>query len=173
VVLAIIAILAAILTPLVTQYVEEARVVRAQEEARIIATGINLHLRDTGKYPIYATYASPATDANTLFGPGTTPTFGAPWGTVTSISLQTRLNTNHFGLPTTVGQGKVNYRGPYSSGIEADPWDRSYIAFVGPATNPMALFVISAGPDGTISTAKEQNSGSFTIAGDDIAVRVR
>src|SRR5437016_6347268 len=65
VLLAIIAILAAILTPIVTGYIDQARNARANEDTSKISTAFNLHLRDTGRYPIWDTTAA----ANT----GTTP----------------------------------------------------------------------------------------------------
>jgi prepilin-type N-terminal cleavage/methylation domain-containing protein len=176
VVLAIIAILAAILTPLVTSYVDEARNTRALADARMLADAVNLHVRDTGKYPIYSSYTSISTDSDTLFGPGTAPTFGSTntsWGQMSSTSLQTRLNTNVFTLPTTYTAGRVVYRGPYTSGLEADPWGNSYIAMVGPATYGSALFVISAGANGVIETTKIQAGGSFAASGDDITSRIR
>ena len=54
VVLAIIAILAAILTPMVTGYLDPARVARAQADARTIAGAVKLYQRDTGRWPVYA-----------------------------------------------------------------------------------------------------------------------
>ena len=54
VVLAIIAILAAILTPMVTGYLDQARVARAQADARTIADAVKLYQRDTGRWPVYA-----------------------------------------------------------------------------------------------------------------------
>ena len=53
VVLAIIAILAAVLTPLVTNYLDQARLTRAQADVRTIADAIKLYQRDTGRWPIY------------------------------------------------------------------------------------------------------------------------
>ena len=173
--MAIIAVLAAVLTPLVAQYVDEARSVRALQEVKMIAQAIALHQRDTGKYPIYASAASGTTDADVLFGPGVGPTFnGTGWSSPASISLQTRLNSNYFSFPTTYGTGRVGYHGPYTVDLPSDPWGYTYVAEIGPAPETAAAaFVISAGPDGVISTNKQQSPGSFVVAGDDIVVRVK
>ena len=76
VVLAIIAVLAAVLTPMVTGYLDQARVARAQADVRTIADALKLHQRDTGRFPIYNSGGYPATVSDgtkTVFaGPGTT-----------------------------------------------------------------------------------------------------
>src|SRR2546428_14094274 len=53
VVLAIIAVLAAVLTPMVTGYLDQARVTRAQADVRTIADAVKLYRRDTGQWPIF------------------------------------------------------------------------------------------------------------------------
>ncbi len=53
VVLAIIAILAAVLTPMVTGYIDQARETRAQSDVRAIATAILGYQRDTSRFPVY------------------------------------------------------------------------------------------------------------------------
>src|SRR6266540_4367667 len=78
VVLAIIAVLAAVLTPLVTGYLDQARIARAQADVRTIADSLKLHQRDSGRYPIYATLADyPSTIAGgsgkVILGAGSTP----------------------------------------------------------------------------------------------------
>ena len=64
--LAIIGVLAAILTPMVTNYIDAARVTRASQEAQTIADAVLNFNKSTGKWPIFTTGVSPAT---------TTPTF--------------------------------------------------------------------------------------------------
>src|SRR5690242_15861806 len=53
VVLAIIAVLAAVLTPMVAGYVDQARIARAQADVRTIADAVKLYQRDTGRWPVY------------------------------------------------------------------------------------------------------------------------
>src|SRR2546426_10846808 len=67
VVLAIIAVLAAVLTPMVAGYLDQARIARAQADTRTIADAIKLYQRDTGRWPVYGT----STDyPNTIGGGG-------------------------------------------------------------------------------------------------------
>src|ERR1700739_4078659 len=86
VVLAIIAVLAAVLTPMVSGYLDQARVARAQADVRTIADAVKLYNRDTGRWPVYDS----STDYSTDTAPGTTkvefgtsagnsPTAGAGW----------------------------------------------------------------------------------------------
>src|SRR5436190_24161865 len=88
VVLAIIAVLAAILTPMVTNYLDQARTARAMGDTRTIADAVRLYKRDTGFYPIYSSLANAragTTVAAILTGPGTAPTATAPdWTAILS-----------------------------------------------------------------------------------------
>src|SRR5437867_1615078 len=77
IVLATISILAAILTPVVLSYVDQARMVRATADVKTIADAIRLYQRDTARYPIYSSSTQATTDtpaATELVGPGTVPT---------------------------------------------------------------------------------------------------
>src|SRR6266850_2945433 len=99
VVLAIIAVLAAILTPLVTNYLDQARTTRAMADTRTIADSIRLYKRDTGYYPLYTSLSNAklgTTSANILAGPGTAPdTTQSDWNAiaVSTTALVTRLNS--------------------------------------------------------------------------------
>jgi general secretion pathway protein G len=174
--LAVIGVLAAVLTPIAMQYVEETRLTRAHAEAKTIATAIMLHTRDTGRYPVYDSLSHPTTDIEILFGDGNEPGFvGGDWfdGFTPTDSLHTRLNTNFFNLPTTT-VGRVVYRGPYTTGIPPDPWGNLYVAEVGTAPSALyAAFVLSAGPDGIVHTQRIQHASTFSVAGDDIVVRIK
>jgi type II secretory pathway pseudopilin PulG len=179
-VLAIIAILAAILTPLVTQYVDEARINRAVEEARQIAQGVQLFQRDTGRYPSYPTLTATATDLDVIVGPGAYPTLtGTGWSTADSTgntvsTIADRINSNLFGISTTAGTGRIMYRGPYTSSVTEDPWGFAYAVVAGTApTSLYAAYVISAGPDGELDTPLVQTTSSFAASDDDIVARIR
>src|SRR5687767_2696335 len=90
-VLAIIAVLAAILTPTVTNYVDQARATRALGDTKTLADAVRLYQRDVGEFPIYDSIAEVAADAVggdglLLAGPagGATPTDavgGGAWTT--------------------------------------------------------------------------------------------
>jgi prepilin-type N-terminal cleavage/methylation domain-containing protein len=173
VVLAIIAVLAAILTPLISGYLEQARIARAMAETRIIADAVRMFHRDTGKYPIHSA-AGQTTSAYAWFvGPGTIP----PMGLVgTSSSLLNFLNTNLGGAAAGGKPGQAAYRGPYLGALELDPWGNAY-AVTGnnlAAASTNWAFVISGGPDGIVTTtAFQPRTGPLTPAGDDIFAVIR
>jgi len=181
VVLAIIAVLAAILTPLVTNYLDQARITRAQADVRTIADAIKLYQRDTGRWPIYD---SPAGYPNTV-GDGTRIIFGtsngnapsqgaANWnlGTVLgTTSLDAYVNNNYSGPSGAATFPKAAYRGPYLGSSDSDPWGNKYLLTAGnlPPSSTYHAFVLSAGPDGKTDTSLTQDSGSpFLAGGDDI-----
>lgn len=181
VVLAVIAILAAVLTPLVTGYIDQARETRAQADVRAIGTAILAYQRDTSRFPIYTNIANANSDTaagNTLIGTGNDPTDGAGWtlASLTTLGLDEYLNTNKLDLPTAARGGRVAYRGPYLN-IASDPWGNSYLITAQALTRTGATdhgYVISAGPNATMETTREQvKTGAFTVGGDDVVQRIR
>jgi len=185
VVLAIIAVLAAVLTPMVTGYLDQARVVRATGDVKTIADALRLFYKDTGYYPVYSSLANAKTGttmAHELAGPGSAPTNTGVWATYASnasTSLITQLNTNVFGLSTgsqVTNPGKVAYRGPYIGALDTDPWGNAYVVTADNLTNSGTnwAFVISAGANGTLDTSPSQaNTTSFTVTGDDIVAIIK
>jgi len=174
VILAVISILVAILTPTVLKYIEEAQLTRAQEDVRIINTMLNDLIKDTGQYP-----------GNMLFtdtficGPGTQPSTPVVWCTAANFKqLSNHLIVNdpdESGSTTTAdyrSSGKFRWKGPYIQGLNEDPWGNAYAinasTLVGSNTSP--TWVISAGPDGVFQTAI---SGATVLAGDDVGVRIK
>jgi len=177
VILAVISILVAILTPTVLKYIEEAQLNRAQEDTRIIQTMLNDLIKDTGQYP-----------GNLLFtrtficGPGDIPTTGTIW-CVGGATPNFRQLSNHLMVndPDEDGilaeateyrsSGKFRWKGPYIQGLNEDPWGNAYAinasTLVGGNTSP--TWVISAGPNGVFDTAL----AATTLAGDDVGVRVK
>jgi prepilin-type N-terminal cleavage/methylation domain-containing protein len=183
--LAIIGFLAAILTPLVNKYIDDARSTRAAQEAQTIATGILNFNKDTGKWPIFQSGVNITTSSTiytTLVSPGNPPTCTlanigcASWASATSASLSTELE---FNTPAFTTSGKFAWRGPYITGTGADPWGNTYIvnaSNLGFGVNNAAL-VLSAGPNGQIETNFTQSIGSgssaITVGGDDLIARIR
>lgn len=193
VVLAVIAILAAILTPIVTSYIDQARVTRAQNDVKKIAEAVNLFKRDTGTYPGY-NLASDAASGGSVSGfstglsgclvsgpSGLTTTLNS--GNVTNLGawtctnaglLETYLNLNSLGFTandSAVG-GKTSFRGPYLDGLSGtDPWGNRYVvnsANLASASSAWA-FAISSGPNGVIDTAQAPaRTAVLTASSDDI-----
>ena len=189
VVLAIIAVLAAILTPMVTSYIDQARTTRAAADVRAMAQAYNLHFRDTGEYPVFETSGDAATNTVVEDFLSTDPTaepgqegsvtgWGDNFGGGTSASIDTYLNQNQLILATNnPSGGRTAYRGPYLDLTGAsDPWGNAYVAtalnLVDNATN--LPFILSAGPDGLIDTNADQAAtGALTVGNDDVVSRIR
>jgi prepilin-type N-terminal cleavage/methylation domain-containing protein len=197
VVLAIIAILAAMLTPTVVSYIDQARITRANADVTSISKAYLLHYRDTGHWPVYDTstlagIGNPSKNCqfsgtSILTGPNST---GVPnWTSLSALGcitantglIRAYLNVNllagSVGTSNASGGG-VSYRGPYLDGLDAlDPWGNAYIV------NSRALsknvqdrwaFAISAGPNGLLETDPwAAKSATLTIAGDDIVAIIR
>ena len=185
VVLAIIAVLAAVLTPVVINYVDQARTVRATADVKVIADGIRLYQRDTGRFPIYTSNANGNSDtaaATLLTGPGNShsATNHADWAAFTTTTdLAGQLNVNLLGLSTgsqVSSLGRIAYRGPYIAAIDTDPWGSRYVVTatnLRRASNDWA-FVISAGLDGELDSDPTQaNTTAFAVLGDDIVAIIK
>ena len=178
VVLAIIAVLAAVLTPMVTGYLDQARVARAQADTRTIADSIKLYQRDTGRWPVYATsgdYPSTIGGGKSLIGgsTGSNPQNGnATWGVstiVASSSLEVYINGNLTGLSANAFP-KAGFRGPYIGSLDSDPWGNRYVlTALDLAGSTNHGYVISAGPNGVMDTTMDQPAtGQFIVGSDDV-----
>ena len=177
VVLAIIAVLAAVLTPLVTGYIEEARGTRAASDLRAIAQAYRLHNRDTSKYPVFESGTAVSAVSTTMIGAGNAPDAGTAlgWSVLsTGASIDTYLNTNQLGLDTSGNfrGGRTAYRGPYLETIGSDPWGNAFLVTATPlqAGDTDVGFAISAGPNGTLDT--DYSSTDPTAGDDDILFRI-
>src|SRR5579884_766441 len=180
VVLAIIAILAAILTPMVTNYLDQARIARAQADVRTIADSVKLYQRDTGRWPVYnnGTDYGTSTAAATLFGSsaGSNPADGAAaWnvgGVIASTSLELFLNNNYTSVAAN-SFPKTGFHGPYIGTVDSDPWGNKYLLTAGNlAGSTNHAYVISAGPNGVLDTTLAVPVGGSLSAGNDDVVSV-
>lgn len=175
VILAVISILVAILTPTVLKYIDEARGDRAQNDVGNISAMINDLIKDTGQYP--GNKLDTTATANTfLCGPGNVGLSGQTWGTTdTCEDLANHLVTNSPGTTATSddypSSGKFRWKGPYITNISEDPWGNAYqinaSTLVG--GNTSVTWVISAGPDATFQTS----TSSTSLSGDDVGVRIK
>jgi prepilin-type N-terminal cleavage/methylation domain-containing protein len=181
VVLAVIAILAAVLTPIINSYVDRARINSANSDVKNIAASILQYNTDTKVWPIYKTNGDVPNGTgvyDVASTPGDTPSLGTgstDWTTgilTGTTSLDVLLNTNFLGLPTT---GPRAWKGAYLQ-IGTDPWGSAY--FVTTANlkpdSTFAAYVISAGPNQSIETPYHPPKGAtLTPGGDDIVQRIR
>src|SRR5207249_4557697 len=140
VVLAIIAVLAAVLTPLVGGYLDQARITRAQADVRTIADAVKLYNRDTGRWPIYDSSSDYSTDTapeTTKVEIGTSagnpPTPGSGWSLSTvhaATSLDLYINNDRSGVGTA-SFPCAGFRGPYITTFDSDPWGNKYLLNAG------------------------------------------
>ena len=203
VVLAVLGALAAMLSPVVFRYVEDANRARAQQDTRTIATAIQQAYSDTGRWPFYktgngATAYTSGTDAALLFTSSNAcasnavvtanaeaPTAtGAGWNLATA-KCDTLTNQLIANSPFS-GNGGVAYlttgarrwQGPYTETLPAfDAWNKSYVVNIGDAgANTDAVLVISSGPDGILQTSADQaltSNAGALSTSDDIVTRVK
>jgi prepilin-type N-terminal cleavage/methylation domain-containing protein len=183
VVLAVIAILAAILTPTVARNIKASKVTRTINETQVIAAAVASLYKDTGYWP-YTGANGPAGGVDrVLTNPNTVPTGAesgagsgaASWGTYgPSKPLYDYLYYNNPDDDTSSGgqnqtgqdyptSGEYRWRGPYlDTRTIDDAWGRSYVInaryFPGnprfnDKTRPHRVYVLSAGPDHLWGTA--------------------
>ncbi len=161
--LAVVAILSAIMIPLISSNIKSARFAKAGADVDAIKDAIVKFRFDTAKWPVYNN-ASVYHDL--LYGEGTR---NSSWETAASkLSL-------HFSLvdrPTLIQQGPSRdgtpaWNGPYMGQVKADPWGNAYlvnsIAFTA-ANN--RVWVLSAGEDRVVSTPI--NGATDPPSGDDV-----
>ena len=161
VVLAVIAVLAAILTPMVSGYIDQARGARAQAEVKEIANALMLYQRDVGEFPIFNNTTDAGTDTPAAdyirSGVGSNTTGSAWTGSFATTSLDSFLNNNYLGktVMLTTGLGKISFRGPYIAGLDSDPWSNKYVVTAINLKDSSAnwAYVVSAGPNGTLDTS--------------------
>jgi general secretion pathway protein G len=195
VVLAVIAILGALLTPLILTYVEDGRRQQAQNDVQMIATAIAAFLKDTGVPPYKNTTSTTkvalkeTNDFDCLKSSlGQLPLDDATttWATALCLGVAADTDTieNQVILNTPAGSatksyttsGKFAWRGPYLPTVNADPWGAAYLVNIGKADPSVAkaVIVISAGANGKLETSADQaTTTSITPGGDDILARVK
>ena len=191
VILAVLAILVATLTPVVLKYIADAQLTRAKNDVTAISTALTSLIQDSGQYP------GSLADANFLCGPGTLATAGATgWAAnlvgaaATSCTLTGNTapagsslaghlivnDPNESGTTTATdyrATGNNRWKGPYVQSLNEDPWGNAYqvngSTLVGGNTSP--TWVISAGPNGTFETSTTATNIASTS--DDIGIRIK
>lgn len=200
---AIAAGVTAAILPIAQQQISKAKKAQAIEEAKQLATAVMRFWADTGSLPndadfdpnspgfdqkVYVLYTGSWNDKPALDG--------TDWAVV---SAQYRASIRGYLLVNDPDTDSSNdndsqstyphWGGPYVGEAEEevalDPWGHSYLIQVESGLDPgtddptdsdfkYAIFVISAGPDGVISTTRRQLlEDQFVVGGDDIVVRIR
>lgn len=187
-VLAVIGTMAAVLTPMVLNYLEDAKRTKAESDVKSLA-GVILNLtKDVRHLPIYkdGKQTTGAPDIDLLRGPGNDPTDNTTANQGWALSTNTDLLENHLVKNAPAGstdkkyatEGRFSWRGPYIEKITEDPWGNRYLVNIkngNPSDNPgKVIWVITAGPNGVLETNPNALADSGpTVGGDDIAIRIK
>jgi prepilin-type N-terminal cleavage/methylation domain-containing protein len=201
IVLAVMAALAAAITPMALGYLLDAKKTQAQNDVNQIAQAVGKFYQDTA-LPPYKNNTSTtkiagkeSADFDCLYGPGSAPIAATdPTGTwtggagvnclaasTTRDTIQNFLIANTPGASATknyVTTGKNAWRGPYLPSVPVDPWGNPYLINIGKAdpsaATQKAVWVISAGPNGNFETnADLAATSALSASGDDIVARVK
>lgn len=198
---AIVAIFAAAISPMVFRHLEEAKIGKAQNEAEIIATAVLSYYKDTGAWP-YTNANGPTGNGISRAVTGTVVAAGAGpdaaagasnWGSYGNTKLlgdylyynnpddDTSVSGNgadqiNQDWPTT---GALAWKGPYLESYElSDPWGNAYVINTHylpggtyVGTIRHKVFVLSAGPNGRWETGFS-NAATEEIRGDDVGTLV-
>jgi len=191
--LAIIAAFAAILTPILSNYVDQSRMTKAQADVKAIGEAISRFQGDVGVYPMFTTGTGLLQESSanvvTLRSPGNLPTedsttawtSGSPTDSNCTSGcvyddLQDQLLTN-VALYTTSGNlaKPFKWKGPYIDS-STDPWGNMYLVNIinCKSGSTDACFVLSAGPNGKVETPfNNPEASTLTPTNDDIIYRIK
>lgn len=173
--LSVLSVLTAVLSPTIGDYVEDARRVKASEDVQVLASTF---ARFTFDVPINRSLERGWFAADLLVGPGDAPTAGdggdASWTAevdgqhVSRLEDHLMVNTPGYATrqpgPRFVAGG---WRGAYLSALTPDPWGRRYAINVRSYRSGAAdTIVLSPGPNGMVETAFDADG--LTPGGDDI-----
>jgi len=194
---AIVAIFAAALSPMVFRHLEDAKLTKAQNESETIATAVLSYYKDVGAWP-YTDADGPVGNgiarmtSSTVLATGAgagAGTGAANWGTQGTVkpmgdylyfnnpdddssAAGTNADQAAADWPTT---GRGSWRGPYIDQYDFnDPWGKAYVVNMNYAPGGAyvgvvrhKVFVLSAGPNGTWETPWD-DAVSEEVLGDDI-----
>lgn len=201
-VLAVIAIITAMLSPMVMSYLDDAKMGGAEGDVKQIGGAILKLSTDVAHFPLYreGNRTSGDPDIHLLKGPGNDPVDysgpgpglgqsqhgagvglgpGPGWfGTPKIGELEEHLTTNNPGAVAYRTAGRHRWRGPYLEQLGADPWGNRYLVNIKHGDpgdgEPKAIWVLSAGPNGKIDTSPTLPAdGKPVPGGDDIAFRIK
>lgn len=194
VVIAVVAILAAMLTPSIIKHIEDARISTVQNDVSVIGASMTNMYKDVGRWPIDST---PQVTGNNLYvmetesgtaagynGAGTTG--WTTWGAAYRATFEDHLIYNDPDEDDANGEVADDYpvapssypwKGPYLVSYGADPWgNKFYCNVIGfwYSSSYESVFVLSAGADGSVNTDVSQMvTDPPTVGGDDIVFRLK
>ncbi|MBI4610632.1 MAG: hypothetical protein HY726_16675 [Candidatus Rokubacteria bacterium] len=187
VILGVLSVLAAILAPMVINYLDDAKKQKALSDVMTLQGTILRLTKDVGHFPLYkdGTQTTGKLDWELLQGPGNDPQDhdSKKWLNAQGKTddLENHLIKNNPGskkYETDPTKSRFLWRGPYMELIGVDPWGNRYLVNIknaDPADNPAkVVWVLTAGPNGKIETDPDSlaDSGALPV-NDDIAVRIK
>ncbi len=196
---AIVAIIAAAISPMVFRHLEDAKISKAQNETETIATAVLNYYKDVGAWPYTNANGPSGNGIGRVISSTRVPTGAGPAAATGAANWGSNGTTKQLGdylfynnadddrgtsganqanqdWPTT---GRGAWKGPYLDSYEIrDPWGNAYVinARYFPAGQyngsiVQKVFVLSAGPNGMWETGFS-DAESANIGGDDIGTVV-
>jgi hypothetical protein len=180
-----------VITPSVIKHLDDSKRARAKNDCLVIGSAIGNFYKDTGRMPTMN--ASGAQNLLLLVSEGNIPAHAAGvtnWYTATT-NARVDLLSNHLSADTPKSQttniypttGDFAWRGSYLTEFPADPWGNRYAVNIGNTYNntnaalSYAVWVLSAGPNGTLETEFNPNvpavGTTLVTGGDDIVYRLK
>ncbi len=185
IVLAVIAILASILIPIVTKNIEDSKIARAKSDTRTIAEAMLKAREDMGFWPIIdrnsnatalliGTTPDPVLTAVPQSSGGVsswsrTPAETIWWELVNTGNSYQKINPNPHNLPC--------WMGPYLAEVKFDPWGNPYLinsSYLSGGASPDStrkVWVISAGSNKLMDTGFEGTT--LNLGGDDVGFPIQ
>ncbi len=180
IVVAILAVLAAVISPIVVQQMDKADITAARSGINAIIKGIENFRSDTREYPDSRNHNFDPDFYYYLVTDGSGPVFdGTTWGNRYD-NIKNHLILNNPDGDSNYGETGDDYshwnagyligwHGPYlDSSNGADPWGNCYLAgvyaFWKTSAGTVYSWMLSAGPDGRVQT----DDSDTEIKGDDI-----
>jgi prepilin-type N-terminal cleavage/methylation domain-containing protein len=191
VVLAVVAILAAILTPTIAKNIDDAKIARANNEVQVIAAAMGSFYKDVGRWPTKTDAASTADFYSLLYGDGNPMTNDDEFNSTGAWVAIADTFANHLARNTPGGAsiaanqyaitGELKWKGPYITSIPADPWGTHYSCNVrsfwfDAAHMGYAIFVLSAGANRAADTDHDLDKSAVitpVAADDDVGYRMQ
>ena len=187
IVLGVIALIAAFLTPIISRYTDKSRILRATNDCKTIGEAIMNFYKDTRAFPVYSATPLNTTNATlaVLYTDGVEATASGASGTETWLTgnrdllknpLENGLTSGGQAYPITL---PFAWKGPYLTNFQSDPWGTRYyinVTYLQPGAANNAVWVLSAGPNNLIETNFIQPVSGATapsLGGDDIGYRIK
>jgi len=165
VILAVIAILAAVITPMATKYIGESRVSKADADCRAIEAAVTAFYKDTARWPGQVEGYEVLVGGDKEYASTNEKNMG-------KIDEKAQLARYLDDMTDKDKKNYPNWNGPYLTDIKLDSWNKRYLFRVKPmydTSDKYSAWIISAGPDSKLDTKKADGA----IQGDDIGTRIK